>query len=209
MTEPLDLTSLPQLYQTSFTRDTVGSIAEREMRFSVVRAGTLALPSGQLVICDPLVGRHDKPLAQSVLPGRYPVDLSLGFDPETQLEQIVFARILFAHTEPALWVKGLQREEVGGGQADRFGFVSVSGTVGLMDKSAAAQFNPRSLQQLDHFLDNLVANFKPRRSWLNHPLGDEYNGIFLTVGEKERHVRTFFAVDDEGDICLALSSLLL
>lgn len=203
------LSVLPELYLTAYTRDHTALFAGRRTEFSVVRAGTLYLASGQIVLCDPLIGNQREPYVQRVLPGHYPVDFSLGYDSVARVERILFSRILFSKNEPVIWVQALRE-----GEEDRQGagvpaITTSSGAFALMDHEAAKSFKLESMIELDQLLDRLVANFRPHRSWVNHLVDGERNGIFLATGASDRPISSFFAIDYEGDICFLLTSFYL
>jgi len=200
---------LPRLYPQAFTRDQSAQIAGRTLRFSVVRAGTLQLPSGQIVVCDPLVGQEREPFVQAVPPGRYPVDLSLGFDEQEGAERIIFARILFTKKEPVVWIKALRENEanLAADEDGPFGATFSSGTAAFMDKETAVLFRIDSIDEVDEFLDMLVANYRPQRNWLNHPIDDRHNVILFSSRHGDVLSPSYFAIDETGDVCLALTSL--
>lgn len=203
------LGELPELYQTAFTRDHTALFAGRSIEFSVIRAGTLSLPSGQIVICDPLIGETRDPYVQGVLPGRYPVDFSLGYDPIDKIERILFSRILFTKKEPVMWVKALRDAGEGEKDDEAHGILSASGAIAIMDRNAADQFHLGSMAELDDLLSKLVSNFRPYRSWLNRGIDTDRNGIFLTTAAGNRWIDSYFAIDFDGDICFLLTNLYL
>jgi hypothetical protein len=205
----MDRESLTHFYQLAFTRGQTASIGGKHLRFSVIRAGLLHLPSGQIVACDPLVGHEREPFVQAVLPGRYPVDLSLGHDEAGDVERIVFARLLFTKNKPVVWVKALRESEANLTAEDDepFGFLPASGTAAFMDKETAELFRLDSIDELDQILDDLVANYHPERNWFNHQVDDRHNMIMFSPGRSAGICPTYFAIDDAGDVCLALTKL--
>jgi hypothetical protein len=203
------LGELPELYQIAFTRDHTSLFAGRRTEFSVIRAGTLALPSGQIVVCDPLIGEQCKPFVQGVLPGHYPVDFSLGYDSVEKDERILFSRILFTKEKPVMWVRAIRDAGEGEKNDESPGILSASRVIALMDRSTADQFEIGSMTDLDDLLNKLVSNYRPHRSWLNHAIDKDRNGIFLTTASSDRQIDSYFAIDFEGDICFLLTSLYL
>lgn len=205
----MDKKSLPRLYQSAYTRDDIILVAGKKLRISIVRAGTLRLPSGKIVACDPLVGQDRKPFVQAVLPGHYPVDLSLGYDKADAIERILFARILFTKNRPIVWVKAFREgERELKTEADiPFGLMFTSGTGAFMDKETAERFRIESIDEVDQILDELVANYSPDRNWLNHNVDARHNVIMFSPGHRAEVCPTYFAIDDAGDICLALIKL--
>ncbi len=207
----MDRNSLPQLYQQAFTRGQTSHFGGKNLRFSVVRAGTLHLPSGQLVACDPLVGHEREPFVQAVLPGHYAVDLSLGHDEAEDVERILFARILFTKNEPVVWVKAFRTNEVSLPAEDirSFGFAATSATAAFMDLETAALFQLDSIDEVDQLLDALIVNYRPERNWLNHPVDEQHNVILFSASRNGARFPSYFAIDDGGDVCLALTKLYL
>jgi hypothetical protein len=196
-------------YQLAFTKGQTAVVAGKHLRFSVVRAGILHLPSGQIVACDPLVGHDREPFVQAVLPGHYPVDISLGHDGTGDVERIIFARLLFTKNRPVVWVKALRENEAKLVMEDdqQFGFLPISGTAAFMDKETAGLFHFDSIDELDQILDDLVANYRPERNWLNHQVDDHHNVIMFSTAQRAGSCPTYFAIDDAGDVCLALTIL--
>jgi hypothetical protein len=78
-----------------------------------------------------------------------------------------------------------------------------------MDQESTTLLQIDSLAEIDQFLDHMVANYRPARSWLALKFDADHNAIFFTSAWKDRRVPTYFAIDDDGDICLLLSSLYL
>ena len=208
MTREINRDTLPGLYQTAFTRDHTSAIGARRMHISVVRAGTLYLPSGRLVACDPLLGKQKRPFIQTVLPGRYPVDLSLGQDTGDGIERIIFARVLITNKAPVVWVKALDEGADVRDASGDFGLLAKSGTIALMDLQTSNRIQLDTLTGLDDFLDKLVGNYRPKRSWYLQTFTEDHNALFFTSTVGDQPVPTYFAVDDAGDICLALTTLL-
>ena len=206
----MDLNSLPQLYHQAFTRGQT-IFAGRKLRFSVIRAGTLHLPSGHIVVCDPLVGHEREPFVQAVLPGRYAVDLSMGRDEAVDVERIVFARILFTKNMPVVWVKAFRINEVSPPAEDggSFGFVATSATAAFMDLETAALFQLKTVDEVDRLLDALIVNYRPERNWLNYPVDDGHNVILFSASRNGARFPSYFAIDDGGDVCLALTKLFI
>jgi Protein of unknown function (DUF4241) len=58
-------------------------------------AGTLALPSGSIIVCDP-AGSPSPVLVRRVPPGRYPVTVSLATMAETHERRIAGAMVQFS-----------------------------------------------------------------------------------------------------------------
>jgi hypothetical protein len=63
----------------------------------IADAGALALPTGRIVVSDPILDPFNKPFTVSVPPGRYPVLLSLVD------EEVALVMVNFAEGSPSRW----------------------------------------------------------------------------------------------------------
>ena len=73
----------------------------RVFTMSVSDAGVLCLPTGKVVLCDPLLDPSDEPLSVSVDPGDYPVFIALA-DDEVALVMVQFVEGTPARFEPTV-----------------------------------------------------------------------------------------------------------
>ncbi|MEZ4668005.1 MAG: DUF4241 domain-containing protein [Anaerolineae bacterium] len=71
----------------------------RQVKFAQQTAGTLVLPSGAIVACDPTTG--GLPFTRQVQPGRYPVVLTLTT--ERNDIRVALARLVLADEPPKRW----------------------------------------------------------------------------------------------------------
>jgi hypothetical protein len=133
----------------------------------------------------------------------------LGHSKAEDVERIVFARLLFTKNSPVVWIKALRESQANLSVEDdqTFGFLPASGTAAFMDKETAGLFRLDSIDELDQILDDLVANYRPERNWLNHQVDDRHNVIMFTPGQNAGYCSTYFAIDAAGDVCLAMTKL--
>lgn len=94
----------PDVLARAFTPDFTGTAADKRYRLRTVRLGTVHLPSGKLVTLDPWTYDIDifEPLALTVPPERYPVDLAIA-DTGTGGMVVALARIGFSQEPVAQW----------------------------------------------------------------------------------------------------------
>jgi hypothetical protein len=199
--------TMTELYQYAFSSDRLVLLGDQPFRFSVARVGTLLLPSGRIVACDPLVAQDRKPFVQSVPPGRYAVDLAIAKRERDGDECIVFGRILFTKMAPVVWVKALRQDEKVEAGQDRepFGYPVSSNTGSFMDEETAGMFRLATMGDVDRLLDDLVANFKPTRNWLEHSLDEKHNVMLFSSGYGKGVYPSYFAIDEAGDVCLLVT----
>ncbi len=201
----MDLNTLSKLYQIAFTHGRSWRFGKHINHFRVARAGILILSSGHIVACDPLVSGEREPFVQAVLPGRYPVDLSLARREGEKEERIVLARVLFTKNAPVMWIKAMTAAQSEQEEKDVYGYHSSTGTGAFMDAESAARFRLETIIDVDRMLDRLMANYQPVRNWLEYPLTDRHNIIFFTSGFDEGFYPSYFAVDSAGDVCILLT----
>lgn len=182
----------------------------RTLSFAVVTAGRVSLPSGQIVACDPLTAGDRAPFVQTVLPGRYPVDLAL-MRTEKGVEKVAMARIKFTSKQPAVWVMALHKGEDPAAlkPGGYYGYKSDSGTGAFMDMKAASQADFAHLDDIDSLLVELTSNYQPHRYWMEQPLDRRHNVVMFSSGEGAGSYASYFGIDDAGDVCALVTDFQL
>jgi hypothetical protein len=191
-----------ELYPIAFTHGRVLSEGDQRLTISVATAGRLSLPSGRIVAHDPLSAGRPASFVQTVLPGRYAVDLALACR-ENGAERVALARIKFTDRRPSVWVMALLKGQDPAAlpEVGYYGYRSESGTGAFMDADAIPHAGFAYLKEIDSLLIELTANYKPHRYWLDHPLDRQLNVVMFSSGEGEGSYPSYFGIDEEGDIC--------
>lgn len=199
-----------EIYSIAYTHGRTLTRDDLTVSFSVATAGLVSLPSGRIVACDPLTANRPAEFVQTVLPGRYAVELALartGHGPES----VAMARIKFTNRQPDVWVlalrKGESPDELAPGAT--FGYRSESGTGSFMDGDAAAKADFGHLEDIDSLLLQLTSNYKPHRYWLEQPLDRRHNVVMFSSGEGAGTYPSYFGIDEEGDICTLVTDFRL
>ena len=100
----------------------------------VINIGQLHIPSGKIVVCDPLSEPEAAPLLQDFPMGAFPVNLYLNKDENT----ISFAEIRFSSRPPVRWelalCKGQELSELG--EDEIYGYPVDAGMACFMDSNA-------------------------------------------------------------------------
>jgi hypothetical protein len=189
-------------YFIAYTHGSTLSENSRTLTFIVASAGRLSLPSGRIVACDPLTAGRPTPFIQTVLPGRYTVDLSLARR-EDGVEFVAMARLKFTNRKPAVWVMALLKGQNPATLSDGgfFGYYSESGTGSFLDADAVSREDFLYSEDIDSLLVELTGNFKPHRYWLDYPIDRRLNMVMFSSGEGEGSYPSYFGIDNEGDIC--------
>jgi len=148
----------------------------KEVSFYTVTMGELVLPTGRIVACDPLVGPDTHAFARTVVPGSYPVALSIAVMP-TGDERIGFAMLRLSEAQAVTWEMALLPGEDLGTleEGEFFGYGVDAGLGCFMDveaqRSVLARWDALTPEQnyYDDVLESeLGKNYKATRDWTLH-----------------------------------------
>jgi hypothetical protein len=173
--------------------------AEHPTRVRIHRAGDLILPSGRIVACDPLVMPGTRAFAREVVPGRYPVLLSVA-----QLEgdqRVAAAAVEFAvsgATAAERWDLALLpgQDPTTLGPRQFFGYGVDAGTGCFMDAQVAATLDAGEPCGLDAALQ---ASYVPTFSWANVALGDG-SVVAFSSGWGDGSYASYWGFDGAGRV---------
>lgn len=201
---------LATLYPLAFGQGRELEADGERWTFSVARAGEISLPSGRVVACDPLVSGPRDPFLQAVRPGRYAVDLALARG-ATGGERVALARVRFTAREPAVWVMALRRgeKEAALGAGRTFGYTADSGTGCFMDAQTAVTHDLAARDDIDAILEELTANYRPQRYWLDYPAARKQNVVMFSTGDGTGTYASYFGIDGDGDVCALVTDFKL
>lgn len=204
------MADIAETYPIVFTRGRTIERDGRTLSFAVTTAGRVSLPTGQIVACDPLTTERCPPFIQTVLPGRYAVDLALVRSADAA-ESVAMARVKFTSRQPAVWVMALRKGENPGALAsgDYFGYRSESGTGAFMDAGAASQADLAHHEDIDSLLVSLTSNYQPHRYWMEYPLDRRLNVVMFSSGQGAGSYASYFGIDDAGDVCVLVTDFQL
>jgi hypothetical protein len=163
---------------------------EREV--TVLPVDPIALPSGRLVVGDPLVDIYNtEPLTQAVPPGRYSVRLALA----TGLDGVVASCVRFVADTPVRWEPT---------EPERHGVDS--GMSGLIDYQVACRLQRKSSEWFERHInrcsDALDSAHEP---WANRRLDRETgaNLLLFRTATGDGHYPSFYGYAANGDlVCL-------
>lgn len=173
--------------------------------------GSLLVPTGQIVVCDPLAFPDMRPLDRRVPPGRYPVILSVVHLPPVEEGKVTDQRIACAmlalnSREPARWEMaaplGQSIQSLKDGEF--FGYPVDSGTGCFMDFTAAANLQKNMAAEGDYFMRLIKAsrqNYVPTRSWADFPLDESgrLNIVFFSSGFGDGTYASYWGFDERGE----------
>lgn len=193
---------IAEAYAVAFTPRDSFVLRNQLVSLAVVGVGSLVLPSGHIVACDPLVPGPRLPFVQHVMRGSYTVELSL-IRLATDVEYVAMARILFTRLQPVVWVRAARQGA--GKEAAPQGYRSESGTGCYMDADATALADLADAGNIDELLVQLTGNYRPHRYWLEMALGRRQNAILFSTGAGAGSYISYFGIDEAGDTCVLVT----
>ena len=131
-----------------------------------IAIGSLALPTGQIVVCDPLAYPDRPPFVRAVAPGYYPVTLYMA-DTGASGERVAIATLQFNSTQADYYELALRPNEDDSELAspdEFYGFPVDAGLGGFIDVAVLTYYN--------QFLDNF---------YTAHPNGNIYDDFFKDI----------------------------
>ena len=154
--------------------------------------GILTLPTGQIVACDGLIPDLD-PFVQQVMPGTYPVILSVAILDDNYW--IACAMLRFSETMPQVWkpaVTAKQNSQQGYGVDTAIGcFADLT----AMELLSADEEKYKQLQE---------KVYQSISEWTNFYVSDVCNILAFSSGKGDGRYLSYFGYDaDENAVCLA------
>lgn len=180
--------------------------------------GRLAVTSGRLVACDPLLATSDiAGFSVEVPAGRHPVSLCVvEYHKDLKLydERVALARVSFRDDPVVRWelatltdqnIKKLRKDEF-------FGFRVESGAASFMDEENARALGAQ-LEVDEGLEDRMLAaldeNYRQTWAWAVLPVPDGSSAVIFSAGDGEGSYPTFFGYDGSKRLTAALTDFLL
>lgn len=168
---------------------------------SIRNVGELWVPTGRIVVCDPLVFSEALPFPQTVTPGKYPVVLSVAVFENDQ--RTGCAMLKFSDQPASKWEMALLPGQDTGSlkKNEFFGYPVDSGTGCFMDADSACALIGRMRQddkyfeEIIHAMDKTYVN---TWSWANIELAAERNVIAFSSGFGDGLYGSYFGYDLSG-----------
>lgn len=170
-----------------------------------VDLGTVQLPTGVVVACDPFAPYAMDPFVRRIAPGKYPVRLALLDEPAPLIAAATI--IVQAGVSPSLWemaiVPGDDLADLRPG--DSFGYAVDCGAGCFMDASIAAEYSEHLATLHDQgVVDELLSTFdRQGRLLYELPGTKDANVAMFRSGHGDGVFTSYFGLDGEGKVvCL-------
>jgi hypothetical protein len=168
--------------------------------------GSIALPTGRIVACDPFTEIHTRHFRRRVEPNCYGVFLAVA--DYRHDERVAAAMILFAEElKPCHWEMAVEADA---GPIPHTGYVVDSGRGCFIDYSLARRlYRQAERGRVDRYQraieSQLIEHGRPTWGWANIEVGTEpkTNIVAFTTGAGDGSYPSFFGLDDAGrPVCL-------
>lgn len=180
--------------------------------------GNLNLPTGKIVVCDPLANSDTIPLMKSVNPGKYPIKIFIAKTKDSG-DRNALVQVEFNKNKPEKWILALREDEnIEDLEEDAyFGFSVDAGLGSLMDYNTSKKFDsfqneyfkkyPNKNIYDDFFEKEFIKNIKNKNnvneigSWINYTFPNtELNIVMFESGYGDGSYPVYWGMDKEGKI---------
>jgi hypothetical protein len=169
-----------------------------DLEVTVLPVDPIALPSGRIVVGDPLVDiYYTEPLTQEVPPGRYSVRLATA----TGLDGVIASLVRFGAGTPVRW----EPTEPNCHGVD-------SGISGFIDYELARRVQSKSKEWFERHLHRCSdALDSAQEPWANRRLDREAGGnlLFFRTAGGDGHYRSFWGYSASGDLLCLVTDFFL
>ena len=185
----------------------------------LLEIGKLNVPSGKIVVCDPLVYSDTPPLTKKVKPGKYPIKIYVAKTKDSG-DRYAIAKLEFSDKKAEKWVMALRPEDDINeltDDADYFGFPVDAGLGGFFDFQAGKEYqkfesdfmkaNPDGNIYDDFFASEFKKNAKDQNDpkdigdWINFQLPkSKLNITMFHSGYGDGTYPSYWGIDKNGEI---------
>lgn len=185
----------------------VDGLAFKDMALYHHHIGEIALPTGQLVSCDPFVFPETEPFTLTLPRGTFPVVLSVAKFATDQ--RVAFAVVRFRQSTPIVWdMLTVGDQDKSNLEPDHFfGYPVDAGTGCFMDRSTGLGL----AQQMNDdysFYETMIAEMDKTYvhtwSWLDMRFGDG-NLIAFSSGYGDGLYATYVGFDTDGEVSVIVT----
>jgi len=177
--------------------------------------GDIHLPTGRIVANDPLAHFETEPFNVSVMPGNYPVYLSVAHFPPSGKDDdegdsfVAQAILQFNSKRPTKWEMAVPTGEQAAAElanleeGDYIGYVTDSATGGFMDKAVSDRLEEIIEEFYGKIQGDFIMAYVPSYSFLlTNVLGGEYDDFAcFTSGREDGCFPSYFGLDEDGQPC--------
>lgn len=168
--------------------------------------GELAIPTGQIIACDPFVFAADVlPFAVQASPGRYPVVLSVASIRDDQ--RVAYAKLEFRNTPSVRWELALLPGQQSSSLKDDeiFCYPVDSGTGCFMDKYTAellVKLSDQDENYVQGLMEKMSKTYVDTWDWVDECLDGETGANVITFksGWGDGCYASYFGYDEDGNI---------
>jgi Protein of unknown function (DUF4241) len=185
---------------------------------TVREIGTLHLPSGNVVACDPLVTPERPPFTKIVPPGCYPVYVSIAKygDDAGADERIACAILRFTTKIPSRWEMALLPTQDANelNEDEFFGYPVDAGVGCFMDEETAKALCKKMDEVEDYYeliIDALDETYIHTRSWADFRVGGhgEQNLVVFSSGMGDGMYPSYWGYECDGELAQLITDFQL
>lgn len=190
-----------------------------DIEIETLEIGNVNLPTGKIIICDPLMYIDSKPLVKTVTPGKYPIKIYVAKTKDSG-DRHALAQLEFSKKKAIKWVLALrENENIKELEYDDsfFGFPVDAGLASFFDyktgieyqkfESDFAKSNPNGNIYDDFFEIEFKKNSKNKNNpdeigdWINYTFPNtELNIPMFQSGYGDGFYPAYWGIDEQGNV---------
>ena len=198
-------------YDIAFYKDRTVKTEDGMTFFIVRKIGELAVPTGAVLACEPVVGYDGAAFTTRIPVGIYPVILSVAkfkYD-----ERVAYAKLQISEKPSVRWeMAAVSGQDIDSLAADEvFGYPVDSGTGCFMDAETAGVFADVIDEDYAHLmLGEMDKNYTPTWSWADFKFnGTSGNLITFSTGFGDGVYASYFGFDKDDKIAALVTDFAL
>lgn len=186
----------PDIFQASFEKGTTFKQWGITHSFIIKKLGKISIPTGKIIITDPILLHDSKAFKYNFPMGRFQVELAIA-NIQNQDERVAFIRVLFSNEEIVQWKNAVKygEEELEINSDDFYGFSVDAGAAMLLDSLDANHFIQ---QEVENIFDNIYEGNLSKQGLIVEEKKNEY--IIFEMGYGDGYYGSYIGLDENNEI---------
>lgn len=185
----------------AFAQNGTFDVDGKNATVSVHQLGSVHLPSGRLVACDPATCAGAEPFKFELAPGDYPVSIAVAEFKDDQ--RVAYARVQFADADPVSWDLALTISEDRSKlkRGEYFGYGVDAGIGCFMSYESALLIQAADSDEIsENIADEMGNTYRHTWSWTNHMIDRDkrLNTVVFSSGWGDGFYPSFISYDERG-----------
>lgn len=182
----------------------------RDVTISCREIGSLLVPSGRIVACDPFVYPDALPFTKQIKPGLYPVILSIACNHKSGDERVALAMLRIRASRPQKWEVAVTPEEDLSKltEDEYYGYPVDAGLGCFMSEEASCVLTQKMDENVNYYeyiVNEMEKVYIHTRDWVDWTLDDSgLNAVIFSSGFGDGCYACYWGYDNAGEVACLL-----